>query len=122
MAAIPRQGHACLSHRTPRLFQHLQRTCRHLRDAYQEGRESWPNIPAGRQRRQLWSKFWITENLEVLHGERIKYEHNYPTYFPQAASNPQHPYCYPDDALGEFANGCVRFIWPKRMPGYLLDK
>jgi hypothetical protein len=57
-----------------------------------------PDVSVG----QLWSKFWITEDLEVLYGERIKYEHNYPAYFPQAASNPQHPYCYPDEALGEF--------------------
>lgn len=31
-----------------------------------------------------------------------KYEHHYPDYFPQSASNPQEPWCYPDAALGEF--------------------
>lgn len=70
----------------------------------------------------LWSKYWGAESLEVLYGERIKYEHNYPAYFPQALSNPQHPYCYPDDALGEFRKWVREIYLPKRMPGYLLDK
>jgi hypothetical protein len=35
-------------------------------------------------------------------GERTKYLHNYPDYFPQAQSNPQEPWCYPEAALGEF--------------------
>jgi hypothetical protein len=41
-----------------------------------------PDISVG----QLWSKYWIAENLEILCGERKKYEHNYPLYFPQSAS------------------------------------
>lgn len=57
-----------------------------------------PDISVG----QRWSKYWVSENLEILHGERIKYQHEYPVYFPQAASNPQTPYCYPDEALGDF--------------------
>jgi hypothetical protein len=77
-----------------------------------------PDISVG----QLWSKYWASESLEVLYGERIKYEHNYPGYFPQAASNPQHPYCYPDDALGEFRKWVREVYLPKRMPGYLLEK
>lgn len=77
-----------------------------------------PDISVG----LLWSKFWASESLEVLYGERIKYEHNYPAYFPQAVSNPQHPYCYPDDALGEFRKWVREVYLPKRMPGYLLDK
>lgn len=40
-------------------------------------------------------------------GARTKYEHSYPDYFPQAASNPQEPWCYPDAALGEFR----RWFW-----------
>jgi hypothetical protein len=70
----------------------------------------------------LWSKYWSAESLEILYGDRIKYEHNYPGYFPQAASNPQHPFCYPDDALGEFRKWVREVYLPKRMPGYLLDK
>jgi hypothetical protein len=77
-----------------------------------------PDISVG----QLWSKYWASESLEVLYGERLKYEHNYPAYFPQAVSNPQHPYCYPDDALGEFRKWVREVYLAKRMPGYLLEK
>lgn len=77
-----------------------------------------PDISVG----QLWSKHWHAENLEILYGARIRYEHNYPAYFPQAASNPQHPYCYPDDALGEFRKWVREEYIAKRMPGYLSDK
>jgi hypothetical protein len=57
-----------------------------------------PDISVG----TAWSKHWTESNLGAKHGERKKYEHNYPSYFPQAASNPQEPWCYPDAALGEF--------------------
>jgi hypothetical protein len=77
-----------------------------------------PDISVG----LLWSKYWVAENLDIIHGERIKYEHNYPLYYPQAGSNPQHPFCYPDDALGEFRRWVREVYLPKRMPGYLLDK
>lgn len=77
-----------------------------------------PDISVG----QNWSKHWVSENLEILYGARIKYEHNYPAYFPQAASNPQHPYCYPDEALGEFRKWVREFYLAKRMPNYLNDK
>jgi hypothetical protein len=49
-----------------------------------------------------WSKHWDGAGLAGQYGERIKFEHNYPDYFPQAASNPQEPWCYPEMALGEF--------------------
>ena len=28
-----------------------------------------------------WEKLWTKENLDVIYGDRIKYEHNYPIYF-----------------------------------------
>jgi hypothetical protein len=49
-----------------------------------------------------WSKHWVDKNLSLQYGDRIKFEHNYPHYFPQADSNPQAPWCYPEMALGEF--------------------
>lgn len=57
-----------------------------------------PDISVG----QRWGTKWSNENLDSLYGMRQKYSHNYPDYFPQALSNPQHPWCYPDDALPEF--------------------
>lgn len=89
-----------------------------IRSGANLGESFVPDISVG----QLWSKYWVSESLEVLYGERIKYEHNYPDYFAQAASNPQHPYCYPDDALGEFRKWVREHYLVKRMPGYLLDK
>lgn len=77
-----------------------------------------PDISVG----QLWGKHWTTDNLDVVYGARIKYEHNYPLYYPQSASNPQHPYCYPDEALGEFRKWVREVYLPKRMPEYLLSK
>lgn len=77
-----------------------------------------PDISVG----LLWSKHWTAENLEVVYGDRIKYDHNYPAYFPQSASNPQHPYCYPDEALGEFRKWVKEEYIANRMPGYLDQK
>lgn len=57
-----------------------------------------PDISVG----TCWSKHWIDSKLSDKFGERAKYEHNYPTYFPQSLSNPQEPWCYPDAALAEF--------------------
>jgi len=49
-----------------------------------------------------WSKHWNDNGFGARYGERKKFEHNYPSYFPQAKSNPQEPWCYPENALGEF--------------------
>jgi hypothetical protein len=57
-----------------------------------------PDISVGR----TWSTHWKNNNLAGKYGERSTYLHHYPDYFPQAASNPQEPLCYPEAALGEF--------------------
>lgn len=57
-----------------------------------------PDISVG----QAWSKHWTEKQLKLNFGERACYAHNYPSYFPQSASNPQIANCYPDAALGEF--------------------
>jgi hypothetical protein len=77
-----------------------------------------PDISVG----QLWAAHWKNDNLDVVYGERIRYDHNYPQYFPQSASNPQQPYCYPDDALGEFRKWIRDEYIAKRMPVYLNQK
>jgi hypothetical protein len=40
-----------------------------------------PDISVG----QHWANHWRDGGLEIVHGERIQYEHNYPSYFPQSA-------------------------------------
>lgn len=57
-----------------------------------------PDISVG----LCWGKHWTEKNLASQYGERIKFDHFYPNYFPQAKSNPQEPWCYPEMALGEF--------------------
>lgn len=74
-----------------------------------------PDISVG----QRWGKKWRTENLSAVYGQRDNYSHNYPDYFPQAASNPQHPYCYPDEALGEFRSWFRREYLQEHFPTYL---
>lgn len=57
-----------------------------------------PDISIG----QCWSRYWTDNNLASRYGKRLEYKHYYPSYFPQAISNPQTPWCYPESALGEF--------------------
>lgn len=57
-----------------------------------------PDISIGR----CWSEHWKKSNFRDKYGDRLEYQHNYPGYFPQAAANPQTPWCYPEAALGEF--------------------
>lgn len=49
-----------------------------------------------------WASHWKNNDFDSIYGNREKFEHNYPDYFPQSASNPQEPWCYPERALGEF--------------------
>jgi hypothetical protein len=69
-----------------------------------------------------WANHWRGENLDNVYGARMKYDHNYPAYFPQSASNPQHPYCYPDEALPEFRQWIRDEYIAKHMPEYLNKK
>lgn len=69
-----------------------------------------------------WGKHWTGNNLDAVYGARLKYDHNYPSYFPQALSNPQPAYCYPDEALAEFRDWIRKEYLTKKMPDYLLGK
>ncbi len=70
-----------------------------------------------------WGKYWSENKLNEKHGERIKFEHNYPSYFPQAKSNPQIPWCYPEMALGDFKKWIREFyIKGGKFEKYLNDQ
>ncbi len=70
-----------------------------------------------------WAKHWTAKGLQNKYGERIKYEHNYPKYFPQAESNPQEPWCYPETALGEFRRWLREvYIGEGKLRNYLENK
>ncbi len=57
-----------------------------------------PDISVGK----TWSQYWKEQELEAKYGERVRYNHEYPDYYPQAKTNPQPAFAYPDGALGEF--------------------
>ncbi len=66
-----------------------------------------------------WGNYWKEIDGENKHGQRIKYEHNYPDYFPQSASNPQHPWAYPDAALPNFRAWMRKTYLAEKLPDYL---
>jgi hypothetical protein len=82
------------------------------------GSEFAPDISVG----QHWAKYWCDNGFASVYGDRQQYTHNYPQYFPQSASNPQYPYCYPDSALGEFRRWMREVYLPEKFPGYLKSK
>lgn len=89
-----------------------------IREGADLGDEFVPDISVGIH----WGKKWTAENLDAVYGMRMKYEHSYPEYFPQAASNPQLPNCYPDEALGEFRKWMRETYLPKHLPNYIGTK
>jgi len=69
-----------------------------------------------------WGRYWTDNKLDEKYGQRIKYEHNYPDYYPQAKSNPQPACAYPDEALAFFRQWFeLEYIF-KKFPIYLLKK
>jgi hypothetical protein len=66
-----------------------------------------------------WGKHWEDGNFDLKYGKRIRYEHNYPEYFPQSVSNPQLPWAYPDAALGEFRNWFRVTYLADKFPKYI---
>ncbi len=77
-----------------------------------------PDISVGK----LWANFWKENNLSSRHGKSIPCTHNYPDYYPQAASNPQSVNAYPEDALPEFRRWFRETYLPTKFPTYILKK
>ena len=69
-----------------------------------------------------WGRYWSEHDLDEKYGERIKWQHYYPDYYPQAASNPQTPWAYPDDALPLFRRWFRNVYLPSKFPDYILKK
>lgn len=69
-----------------------------------------------------WGNYWKANNLESQFGTRIDYEHNYPSYYPQALSNPQWPKAYPDTSLPLFRRWFREVYLPTKFPVYILTK
>lgn len=77
-----------------------------------------PDISVGK----CWGDQWVKGGLEKVYGSRIRYEHNYPAYYPQAASNPQLSWAYPNEALAEFRRWFRHDYLITRFPRYILTK
>lgn len=73
-----------------------------------------PDISVG----MAWSKYWKHNKLEKA-GERIKFSNFYPSYYPQAKSNPQRVYAYPDAVLPTFRAWLKQGYIPHNLPKYL---
>jgi hypothetical protein len=70
-----------------------------------------------------WGKHWTDSGFDEKYGSRQKWEHNYPDYFPQARSNPQFPWCYPEEALPEFRRWMrENYIGDGKFTRYINDK
>jgi hypothetical protein len=77
-----------------------------------------PDISVGK----AWSAFWEEHKLSQAHGERTRYDHEYPLYYPQAKSNPQPSFAYPDSALGVFRSWLRQHYIASKFPAYLLGQ
>lgn len=77
-----------------------------------------PDISVG----LVWGKYWLEQNLSAEYGERVKYEHDYPDYYPQSKSNPQAPWAYPIQALPVFREWFKNNYLAIKFPKYIIDK
>lgn len=66
-----------------------------------------------------WGAHWKSMGLAETYGERMKFPHYYPNYFPQSYSNPQEAWCYPEDAIPTFKRWMREIYVPQKMPSYL---
>ncbi|KPF47280.1 hypothetical protein [Rhizobium sp. AAP43] len=77
-----------------------------------------PDISVGSH----WGRYWTDTDLDTKYGQRIRFQHNYPSYYPQSVSNPQTPWAYPDEALAEFRRWFRTVYLPTKYPEYILKK
>jgi hypothetical protein len=82
------------------------------------GTDFVPDISVGKH----WATYWKEQGFAEKYGERILYQHDYPDYFPQSASNPQTPYCYPESALGVFRKWMREVYLQNKFATYLTSK
>ena len=52
----------------------------------------------------------------------MRYDHEYPDYYPQSKSNPQPSFCYPNGSLGAFREWLQQHYISTKFPKYLLGQ
>ena len=77
-----------------------------------------PDISVGK----AWSSYWEENKLSEQFGERMRYDHEYPDYYPQSKSNPQPSFCYPNGSLGVFREWLQQHYIATKFPKYLLGQ
>lgn len=78
-----------------------------------------PDISAGK----VWGNYWTENDFDKKYGARIKFDHNYPEYFPQSESNPQLSWCYPESSLGAFRQWMREiYIGEGKLKNYITQK
>jgi hypothetical protein len=77
-----------------------------------------PDLSVGK----VWSIYWTKNNLDLIHGDRVKYDHNYPEYYRQALSNPQESWAYPDSALPAFRSWFKQTYLASKFPQYMISQ
>ena len=71
---------------------------------------------------QHWDAYWEDSRFADKYGERIRFLHDYPPYYPQSQSNPQWPWAYPDTSLPEFRRWFRHEYLLTKFPRYILTK
>lgn len=89
-----------------------------VKNNFDFGPSAIPDISVG----TMWSKHWNNNGLSQKYGDRKKYPHVYPDWFPQSKAGPLEAWIYPDDALGEFRRWMQTDYIPNRLGDYLVKK
>lgn len=105
-------GYFCIFHETASIYATI------IQQGGNPGTRMILDISAGSH----WGTHWRDNNLAEQFGPPLKFNHHFPMYFPQALSNPQRPWCYPDAALPEFRRWLKAIYEPVKLPAYLNDQ
>lgn len=77
-----------------------------------------PDISVG----MAWSTFWVKNGLDIVHGQRGRHRHVYPSYYPQSQASGIEPWVYPEAALGAFRAWLRAEYLPHKFGPYLDKK
>ena len=90
-----------------------------IRNGIRVNDKTIPDISIG----AAWGNYWTSNpSLNDACGDRKLAKHSYPPYFPQAKSNPQDIWAYPDSSLPEFRFWFKNIYLTTKFPSYILKK
>ncbi len=77
-----------------------------------------PDLSVGK----TWASYWVEHNLNQKFGDRVRYDHNYPEYYPQSQSNPQEAWAYPNSCLAVFREWFQQEYRQEKFPKYIKNQ